>query len=62
MFLEPPTGSQNQLSLEAAGEIMCREKQGTWNQIHLGFNASSTPECLCHFWESYLISEPQFLY
>lgn len=58
MFLEPPTGSQNQLRsavlwfteperrLGGAWEVMCSEKQCVWNRTDLGSRASSTPHWL----------------
>lgn len=53
LFLEPPTGSQNQLKsavlwftepeprLGGACQVMCSEKQCIWNQADLGSNVTS---------------------
>lgn len=53
-FIEP------ELRPKGGWAIMCREKQDTWNCTDLCSNARSTPDQLCHFRASYLISEPQF--
>ena len=78
MFLEPPTGSQNQLKSAVLQNSYSQswgwkepetfrtggggQRRKVREPERLRSNVGPTPEQLRHFWASYLISEPQFSY